>query len=94
MNMPLLLRGVSSSYSTFPKHHPIPIAVISIRLEGLDHEGDPSFLVYNAIKPFFSTGTCQATFINLVYNIPLNDMGAGLARYNKDVDQAITQLSQ
>jgi hypothetical protein len=74
--------------------HPVPIAVISIRLEGLDHEGDPSFLVYNAIKPFYPTTTCQATFINLVYNIPDDDKGAGLSLYNRDVDQAITKLSE
>ena len=74
--------------------HPAPIAVISIRLEGLDHEGDPSFLVYNAIKPFYPAGTGQASFINLTYNIPDDDGGAGLARYNRDVEQAIKKLSE
>ena len=73
--------------------HPVPIAVISIRLEGLDHEGDPSFLVYNTIKPFYLPGTCPAIFINLVYNIPDDDGGAGLHWYTQDVDQAIKKLS-
>ena len=74
--------------------HPVPIAVISIRLEGLDNEGDPSFLVYNAIKLFYPAGTRQATFINLVYNIPGDDGGVGLDQYNRDVDQAITKLNK
>src|SRR5882757_1237189 len=94
MKTPLLLQGVSSSHSTFLMLHPVPIAMISIQLEGLDHEDDPSFLVYNAIKPFYPTTTCQATFINLVYNIPDDNKGVGLSLYNQDVDQAITKLSE
>jgi hypothetical protein len=78
----LLLWGVSSSCLMFLMLHPVQIAVISIRLEGLDHEGDPSFLVYNAIKLFSLTTICQATFINLVYNIPDDNGGVGLGLYN------------
>jgi hypothetical protein len=77
-----------------PMLHPAPLAVVSIRLEGLDHEGDPSFLVYNAIKPFYPPGTLPAVFINLIYNIPDNDGGAGLRRYGLDVDDAIAKLSK
>lgn len=69
--------------------HPAPIAVISIRLEGLDYEGNPSYLVYNAIKPFYPTETRQAIYINLVYNIPDDDGGVGMDQYGQDVDQAI-----
>jgi hypothetical protein len=81
------------SRSTFPVLHPVPIVVVSIRLQGMDHEGDPSFLVYNAIKPFYPSGTRQAAFISLVYNIPDDDGGAGLRQYNESIDQAITKFS-
>jgi hypothetical protein len=74
--------------------HPAPLAVVSIRLEGLHHEGDPSFLVYNAIKPFYPPGTHPAVFINLVYNIPDDNGRAGLRHYSLDVDEAITKLSK
>ena len=93
MKTPLLLWGVPSSCSTFLMLHPVPIVVISIQLEGLDHEGDPSFLVYNTIKLFYLPGTCPAIFINLVYNIPDDEGGAGLRWYTQDVDQAIKKLS-
>ncbi|KAF8228434.1 hypothetical protein L208DRAFT_1379353 [Tricholoma matsutake] len=59
----------------------------------MDHEGDPSFLIYNAIKPFYPSGTLQATYISLVYNIPDNDGGAGLHQYNESIDQVITKFS-
>jgi hypothetical protein len=94
MKTPLFLRGKASSRSMLPMLHPVPLAVVSIRLEGLDHEGDPSFLVYNAIKPFYPQGTRPAVFINLVYNIPDDDDGAGLGRYSLDLDEAITKLSK
>ncbi|KAF8235820.1 hypothetical protein L208DRAFT_1376400 [Tricholoma matsutake] len=90
---PLFPHGKAISRSTFPVLHPVPIIVVSIRLQGMDHEGNPSFLVYNVIKPFYPSGTCQATFINLVYNIPNDDGGAGLCQYNESIDQAITKFS-
>ena len=74
--------------------HPEAIVVIYIRLEGLDYEGDPSYLVFNAIKPFYPTTICQATYINLVYNIPNDDGGAGMTRYAQDIDQAVAKLSK
>jgi hypothetical protein len=62
-------------------------------LDGLDHEGDPSFLVYNYLKPYYPPGTKQSTYISLCYNIPDDDGGAGLARYEGDVGRAIAKLS-
>jgi hypothetical protein len=64
-----------------------------MRLDGIDHEGDPSYLVYNFLKPYYPPGSKQTAYINLSYNVPDDDGGAGFARYERDVDRAIAQLS-
>ena len=77
----------------FPLLHPLPITIISIRLSGFDHKGDPSYLVFNGIKPYFTKGALPALYINITYSFPSDDDGVGMEKYVKDIKKAVAKLA-
>jgi hypothetical protein len=58
----------------------------------MEKEGQPAFMVYNFIKPYYPSGVEGVVFVDLVFNIPSDDGGEGLSCYDAQVDKAIENL--
>jgi len=65
--------------------------VVSIRLAGISAEGDPAYIVFNQIKPYYEGSDHPAVFIDLPFDYSTK---TGFGKYTALVNKAVKVLER